>query len=100
MAGMKVVEVAVLPDGGTDMADLDAKIAKHGDNLAALMITYPSTFGVFEEAIVDICDKVHAAGGQVYMDGANMNAQVRAPHPTPQKCDCCSGSPAWKRCSR
>jgi len=76
MAGFKVVPVACLPDGDIDTADLDAKIAAHRDSLAALMVTYPSTHGVFEESIRDICQKVHDAGGQVYMDGANMNAQV------------------------
>ena len=76
MAGLKVVVVENDDKGNIDMADLEAKIAKHKDNLAAFMVTYPSTFGVFEEAIVEIIDAVHNAGGQVYMDGANMNAQV------------------------
>jgi glycine dehydrogenase len=76
MAGMKVVVVENDEKGNIDFDDLTAKIAKHRDNLAAFMVTYPSTFGVFEERIVDICDAVHEAGGQVYMDGANMNAQV------------------------
>ena len=76
MAGMKVVVVENDDDGNVDFADLTAKIEKHKDNLAAFMVTYPSTFGVFEEKIVEICDAVHEAGGQVYMDGANMNAQV------------------------
>ena len=76
MAGMKVVVVENDDQGNVDMADLTAKIAKHKDDLAAFMVTYPSTFGVFEEGIVEICDAVHEAGGQVYMDGANMNAQV------------------------
>jgi glycine dehydrogenase len=62
--------------GNIDMDDLKAKIAKNKDSLAAFMVTYPSTFGVFEEGIVEIIDAVHEAGGQVYMDGANMNAQV------------------------
>jgi len=65
--------------GNVDMADLSAKAAKHADKLSALMITYPSTHGVFEETIVDICKLIHTSGGQVYMDGANMNAQVRDP---------------------
>lgn len=76
MAGMKVVVVDNDDKGNIDMADLTAKIAKHKNDLAAFMVTYPSTFGVFEEAIVEIIDAVHEAGGQVYMDGANMNAQV------------------------
>ncbi len=76
MAGLKVVVVACDKDGNVDLPDLHAKIATHADRLAALMITYPSTHGVFEAAIRDICQAVHAAGGQVYMDGANMNAQV------------------------
>jgi len=76
MAGMKVVVVDNDDQGNIDLADLQAKIAKHSKDIAAFMVTYPSTFGVFEEAIVEIIDSVHAAGGQVYMDGANMNAQV------------------------
>lgn len=76
MAGMKVVVVDNDEHGNIDYDDLTAKIAKHKDNIAAFMVTYPSTFGVFEEKIVEICDAIHAAGGQVYMDGANMNAQV------------------------
>ena len=76
MAGMKVVVVENDDEGNIDFEDLTAKIAKHKDNLAAFMVTYPSTFGVFEEQIVEILDAVHEAGGQVYMDGANMNAQV------------------------
>lgn len=76
MAGMKVVVVENDAEGNIDLPDLNAKIEKHGDKLAAFMVTYPSTFGVFEEKIVEIMDAVHEAGGQVYMDGANMNAQV------------------------
>lgn len=76
MAGMKVVVVENDENGDINFADLTAKIQKHKVNLCAIMVTYPSTFGVFEERIVDICDAVHEAGGQVYMDGANMNAQV------------------------
>jgi glycine dehydrogenase len=76
MAGMKVVVVDNDDGGNIDIVDLKSKIAKHADNLAAFMVTYPSTFGVFEEGIVEILDAVHEAGGQVYMDGANMNAQV------------------------
>jgi len=76
MAGMKVVVVENDDEGNIDIEDLSAKIAKHRENIAAFMVTYPSTFGVFEEKIVEIIDMVHEAGGQVYMDGANMNAQV------------------------
>ena len=76
MAGMKVVVVDNDDEGNIDLEDLRAKIDKHRENVAAFMVTYPSTFGVFEEAIVEIIDAVHEAGGQVYMDGANMNAQV------------------------
>ncbi|MDR1661709.1 MAG: aminomethyl-transferring glycine dehydrogenase, partial [Azoarcus sp.] len=76
MAGMKVVTVACDRDGNVDIADLRAKAAQHAGELAALMITYPSTHGVFEEAILEICAIVHEHGGQVYMDGANLNAQV------------------------
>jgi len=89
MAGMKVVVVDNDDEGNTDMADLQAKIDKHSDNLAALMITYPSTFGVFEEKIVEIIDAVHDAGGQVYMDGANMNAQVGLTSPGSIGADVC-----------
>ncbi len=74
MAGMKVVVVKTLDEGDIDLDDLDAKIAKHGDELAALMVTYPSTHGVFEETITTLCERVHDAGGQVYVDGANLNA--------------------------
>lgn len=76
MCGMRIIAIGCDEDGNIDMADLKAKAEKHADKLSALMVTYPSTHGVFEESIVDICDTVHAAGGQVYMDGANMNAQV------------------------
>jgi glycine dehydrogenase len=76
MAGMTVVVVDNDDEGNIDFEDLSSKIEKHRDNIAAFMVTYPSTFGVFEEKIVEIIDKVHEAGGQVYMDGANMNAQV------------------------
>ncbi|MBT6825215.1 MAG: aminomethyl-transferring glycine dehydrogenase, partial [Rhodospirillales bacterium] len=81
MAGMKVVVVATDDGGNVDVADLKAKAAEHSDNLAALMITYPSTHGVFEEAIVDICATIHDNGGQVYLDGANMNALVGLAQP-------------------
>eukprot|EP00568_Trieres_chinensis_P000206 CAMPEP_0183305800 /NCGR_PEP_ID=MMETSP0160_2-20130417/10430_1 /TAXON_ID=2839 ORGANISM="Odontella Sinensis, Strain Grunow 1884" /NCGR_SAMPLE_ID=MMETSP0160_2 /ASSEMBLY_ACC=CAM_ASM_000250 /LENGTH=1025 /DNA_ID=CAMNT_0025469071 /DNA_START=82 /DNA_END=3159 /DNA_ORIENTATION=- len=76
MAGMKVVVVDNDDGGNIDFEDLKAKIEKHRENVAAFMVTYPSTFGVYEEGIVEIIDAVHEAGGQVYMDGANMNAQV------------------------
>ena len=76
MCGMDVVAVNCDDSGNVDLTDLKAKAAQHADKLAALMITYPSTHGVFEEAIRDICATVHQYGGQVYMDGANMNAQV------------------------
>ena len=76
MAGMTVVVVDNDDEGNIDYADLSAKVDKYRDTIAAFMVTYPSTFGVFEEKIVEIIDMVHEAGGQVYMDGANMNAQV------------------------
>jgi glycine dehydrogenase len=81
MAGMEVVVVACDARGDVDVADLRAKAAQHGKNLAAVMITYPSTHGVFEEHIREICDIVHGHGGQVYLDGANMNAQVGLSRP-------------------
>jgi glycine dehydrogenase len=76
MAGMKVVVVKCDDDGNIDIADLKAKVDAHRDALAAIMVTYPSTHGVFEESIADLCDIVHEAGGQVYVDGANLNALV------------------------
>jgi len=76
LAGMQVVVVACDENGNVDVADLRGKIAEAGNQLSALMVTYPSTHGVYEEAIVDVCDQVHAAGGQVYIDGANTNAVV------------------------
>jgi glycine dehydrogenase len=76
MAGLEVVVVACDDHGNVDLDDLRAKIAAHRDRLAVLMITYPSTHGVFEPAIMDLCDAVHEAGGQVYVDGANLNALV------------------------
>ena len=81
MAGMKVVVVASDENGNVDLDDLRAKAGEHADRLAALMITYPSTHGVFEEAIVEICQIVHDHGGQVYMDGANLNALVGVAQP-------------------
>jgi glycine dehydrogenase len=81
MAGFQVVVVACGHDGNVDVADLEAKAKQHADKLAAVMITYPSTHGVFEEKIRDICSIVHAHGGQVYVDGANLNAQVGLAQP-------------------
>ncbi|MGO3070879.1 MAG: aminomethyl-transferring glycine dehydrogenase [Brevibacterium linens] len=76
LAGLQVQVVGTADDGSVDMDDLDAKIAKHEGTIAGIMITYPSTHGVFEPQIREVCDKVHAAGGQVYVDGANLNAMV------------------------
>ncbi|WP_444956838.1 aminomethyl-transferring glycine dehydrogenase [Microbulbifer sp. ZKSA002] len=76
MVSMKVVVVACDDKGNVDIEDLKAKIEEHGDRVAALMVTYPSTHGVFEEGIREVCDLVHQAGGQVYIDGANMNALI------------------------
>lgn len=76
MAGFKVVVVKALENGYIDVADLKAKAAQYAENLAGIMITYPSTYGVYEESVKEICNTVHEHGGQVYMDGANMNAQV------------------------
>ncbi len=89
MAGMKVVIVACDDQGNIDVDDLRQKATEHQDSLAALMITYPSTHGVFEEAIVDICDIIHDRGGLVYMDGANMNAQVGLTNPARIGADVC-----------
>jgi glycine dehydrogenase len=89
MAGMQVVPIACDDDGNIDVADLRAKATKHADKLAALMVTYPSTHGVFEEAIVEICSIVHEHGGQVYMDGANLNAQVGLCRPGDFGADVC-----------
>jgi glycine dehydrogenase len=81
MAGLKVVVVKAAGDGSVDLEDLRAKITEHHDQLAAIMVTYPSTHGVFEEGIVELCDMVHAAGGQVYVDGANLNALLGLARP-------------------
>jgi glycine dehydrogenase len=89
MAGMRVVPVGCDRDGNIDLADLKAKAAQHADRLAALMVTYPSTHGVFEEGIREICETIHAHGGQVYMDGANMNAQVGLTSPAAIGADVC-----------
>jgi glycine dehydrogenase len=89
MAGMKVVPVACRSNGDIDLDDLQAKAAQHAANLSCLMVTYPSTHGVFEATIRDICKIVHDAGGQVYMDGANMNAQVGLCRPGDIGADVC-----------
>ena len=89
MAGMKVVVVKCDDQGNIDLADLQAKAEKHSDQLAALMVTYPSTHGVFETEIQQICEVVHQNGGQVYMDGANMNAQVGLTSPGMIGADVC-----------
>ncbi|AHG90222.1 Glycine dehydrogenase [decarboxylating] [Gemmatirosa kalamazoonensis] len=89
MAGFKVVVVGTAPNGNVDLDDLKAKAEQHSANLAALMITYPSTHGVFEEAIRDVCAIVHEHGGQVYMDGANMNAMVGLARPGDIGADVC-----------
>ncbi|MFM6956188.1 MAG: aminomethyl-transferring glycine dehydrogenase, partial [Ignavibacteria bacterium] len=89
MAGMKVIVVKCDEQGNIDLTDLKEKALAHKDNLAALMVTYPSTHGVFEEAIKEICDIVHEYGGQVYMDGANMNAQVGLTSPNNIGADVC-----------
>ncbi|WP_416212687.1 aminomethyl-transferring glycine dehydrogenase [Nostoc sp. DedQUE04] len=89
MCGMKVVAVACDSQGNIDVADLKAKAEKHSNELAALMVTYPSTHGVFEEPIQEICAVVHSHGGQVYMDGANMNAQVGICRPGDIGADVC-----------
>lgn len=89
MAGMKVVLVKCDEKGNIDLADLKEKAAAHANDLAALMVTYPSTHGVFEEAIKEICATIHQYGGQVYMDGANMNAQVGLTSPGNIGADVC-----------
>ena len=76
MAGLRVVVVACDAGGNVDLDDLRAKVEQHADRLAVLMVTYPSTHGVFEESITEVCALVHDAGGQVYVDGANLNALV------------------------
>lgn len=89
IAGMKVVVTTCDEKGNISLTDLKEKIELHKDNLAAIMITYPSTHGVFEEAVIEICDSIHDAGGLVYMDGANMNAQVGLTSPGAIHADCC-----------
>ncbi|HET7449952.1 MAG TPA: hypothetical protein VFJ78_05095, partial [Gaiellaceae bacterium] len=89
MAGMKVVVVKTDESGNIDVADLKAKAEEHKGDLAALMVTYPSTHGVFEATIKEVCEVVHSHGGQVYMDGANMNAQVGLCRPGDIGADVC-----------
>jgi glycine dehydrogenase len=89
MAAMRVVVVATAPNGNVDVDDLRRKAAEHRDQLSCLMITYPSTHGVFEDEIRTICDVIHEHGGQVYMDGANMNAQVGLTSPALIGADVC-----------
>ena len=89
IAGMKVVVVKTKPNGDVDLDDLNSKADQHSEKLAALMVTYPSTHGVFEADIKDVCDAIHARGGLVYMDGANMNAQVGLCRPGDFGADVC-----------
>jgi glycine dehydrogenase len=89
MAGMSVVVIATAANGNVDIADLRRKAEAHRERLSCLMITYPSTHGVYEEGIRDICDVIHEHGGQVYMDGANMNAQVGLTSPASIGADVC-----------
>ena len=89
MAGLQIVAVACDAQGNVDVKDLEAKAQQYSSRLAALMITYPSTHGVFEEAIIDICAIIHAHGGQVYLDGANLNAQVGLMRPAELGADVC-----------
>jgi glycine dehydrogenase len=89
MAGMRVVVVKTDSDGNIDVGDLRAKAEQHADRLSALMVTYPSTHGVFEEGIREVCEIIHLQGGQVYMDGANMNAQVGLCRPGDFGADVC-----------
>ncbi|KAJ7207389.1 glycine dehydrogenase-like protein [Mycena haematopus] len=89
MAGLKVVSVKVLADGNLDLVDLKTKAEQHKDKLAAFMITYPSTFGVFEHGVQDACKIIHDNGGQVYLDGANLNAQIGLTNPATCGGDVC-----------
>ena len=89
LAGLKVVVIDCDANGNVDLADLEAKVAQHAGRLAALMITYPSTHGVFEADVKKICDSVHRAGGQVYMDGANLNALAGLARPADLGADVC-----------
>jgi glycine dehydrogenase len=89
IAGLKVIVVACDSQGNINVDDLKQKAEQYKDNLSALMVTYPSTHGVFEESIIEICDTIHKYGGQVYMDGANMNAQVLITSPSTIGADVC-----------
>lgn len=89
MAGMKIVIVKCDEKGNIDVSDLKAKAEAHASDLSCLMVTYPSTHGVFEESIIEICEIIHQYGGQVYMDGANMNAQVGLTSPATIGADVC-----------
>jgi glycine dehydrogenase len=89
MAGMKVVVVKNNEDGSINMEDLKTKAEQYKDTLGGLMVTYPSTYGLFDEDIKEICELIHALGGQVYMDGANMNAQVGLTSPANIGADVC-----------
>jgi glycine dehydrogenase len=89
MAGMKIVVVRCDDNGNIDMDDLRTKADEHKDDLSCLMVTYPSTHGVFEESIIEVCEIIHAHGGQIYMDGANMNAQVGLTSPGSIGADVC-----------
>src|SRR3546814_20153260 len=81
MAGMRVVVVKAAEDGSVDLADLEGKCEEHAATLAAVMVTYPSTHGAYEEGITALCELVHAHGGPVYVDGANLNALLGYAHP-------------------
>ncbi|KAG0369418.1 hypothetical protein BGZ54_010004 [Gamsiella multidivaricata] len=89
MAGMEVVPVKCLANGNLDLVDLKAKAAKYSERLSAFMVTYPSTFGVFEDTVSEACEIIHSNGGQVYMDGANMNAQIGLTSPGHIGADVC-----------
>ncbi|OAV95441.1 hypothetical protein PTTG_09874 [Puccinia triticina 1-1 BBBD Race 1] len=89
MAGMKVIPVKTTKDGSLDLEDLSTKAAKYQDQLAAIMITYPSTYGVFEPHVQEACEIIHRHGGQVYLDGANMNAQIGLTNPAKCGADVC-----------
>jgi glycine dehydrogenase len=89
MAGMEIIVTKTMENGNIDVEDLRAKAIEHKDNLSALMVTYPSTHGVFESAIIEITDIIHENGGLVYMDGANMNAQVGLTNPATIGADVC-----------
>jgi len=89
MAGMEVVPVKCESNSDLDMKDLEEKATKYKDRLAAFMVTYPSTFGVFESGVVKACEVIHQNGGQVYMDGANLNAQIGLCTPASVGADVC-----------